>query len=72
MVLKWGAALGCAAAMLAAWVPVAFIVNVGFDGAHQRMASIIERGRESAPLLPASRLDAVDFLNPRLVPLVQI
>ena len=58
--------------MLAAWVPVAFIVNVGFDGAHRRVASIIDRGRESAPLLPASRLDAADFLNPRLVPTLEL
>lgn len=73
MVLKWGAALCCATAMLTfAWVPVAFIVNSGFDGAHRRMSSIVERGSESAPLLPTSRLDAADFLNPRLVPTLEL
>ena len=71
MLLKWGAALCCAAAMLAAWVPVAFIVNSGFDGARRRVSSIVERAGESAPLLPASRLDAADFLNPRWVPTLE-
>ena len=72
MVLKWGAALCCAAAMLAsAWLPVAFIVSSGFDGAHRRVLSIVERGSGSLALLPASRFDATDFLNPRLVPALE-
>ena len=72
MVLKWGAALCCAAAMLTcAWVPVAFIVSSGFDGAQQRVSSLIERGRESVALLPASRLDTAGFLNPRMVPTLE-
>ena len=69
MVLKWVAALGCAAVMLAcAWVPVAFIVNGGFHDRGQRAASIRDLARRTAPVLPAAQLDASAFLNPRLVP----
>ena len=72
MVLKRAAALFFAAAMLMfAWMPVAFIVNSGFDGAHRRMSSILQRGSGSVSSLPASRLDAADFLYPRLVPTLE-
>ncbi len=72
MVLKRAAALFFGAAMLMfAWMPVAFIVNSGFDGAHRRMSSILEQGSGSVSSLPASRLDAADFLYPRLVPTLE-
>lgn len=68
MVLKWGAAFGCAAAMLAfAWMPVAFIINGEIYDA-RRPASVLDVQAGRVPVLAASRIDAADFLNARLVP----
>lgn len=72
MVLKRGAALCCAVALLAfAWVPVAFIVNGGPGDAHRRAASILDLGRQGAAVLPGAGLDAAVFLNPPLVPTLE-
>lgn len=59
--LKRGALLFCAAALLAAaWAPVAILVNGGFD----------DGGRRGAPVLAAAGLDAPAFLSLPLVPAV--
>ena len=70
--LKRGALLFCAAALLAsAWAPVAILVNGGFDDDRRRAASLPDPGRGGASVLPAAGLDAPAFLGPPLVPAVE-
>ena len=72
MVLKRGAAICCAVALLAfAWLPVAFIVNGGSEDARRRASSILDLGRRGAAALPGTGLDAAVFLNPPLVPTLE-
>ena len=71
MVLKRGVVFCCAAVMLAlAWAPVA-LITYG-EEARRRVVSILGLGdRGRASVLPAFRLDAAAFLDPRLVPAPQ-
>lgn len=72
MVLKSGAVLFCAVALLAfAWLPVAFMVNGGVDDARRRTVSILDMGRRGASVLPGAGLDTAVFLNPPLAPTLE-
>ena len=72
MVLKWGAVLCCAVAMLVlAWAPVAFIANGGVNDARRQLTSIVEMGDRRASVLPAFRLHSNAFLDPRHVPILE-
>ena len=72
MVLKWGAVLCCATAMLVlAWAPVAFIANGGVNDARRQLTSILEPGDRRASVLPAFRLHSNAFLDPRQVPILE-
>ena len=51
-----------------AWAPVAFIAIGGAGAARERMMSILHPDPDGASVLPAFRLEAAVFLDPRMVP----
>ncbi len=69
MLLKRGLILCWAALMLTfAWAPVVFITVDGPDVARDRLMSLRDLDYLGASVLPASRLNATVFLEPRMVP----
>ena len=58
----------CVVVLTLTWAPVAFIVNTGVDNTRRRVASIVELRSEGGAVLPAFRLEATGFLDPRLAP----